>query len=339
CAIDQFADADTRQYAAETLALNRFALDELLAAARPWPTKPLVYGSGLDTRPDCVASLSAGRTLFGNTPATLRYVHTPHRFFALLVQLGIPHPATRFTPPDSPKGWLVKPSCGEGGKRVGFAAKNRPVADTYYQRHIDSPACSLLFLADGRTARPVGFNTQWTASHDAAQPFLFSGAINRAVLDAAQRQAVADYASRLTAALDLVGLNSLDFVCADGECLVLEVNPRPSATMALYDADYPQGLLAAHLAACRGERPAAPTNGPARAMRIVYAPQDIAITENFVWPQGCADIPNAAATFSAGQPLCSLLAEGGDPAAATARLDALENRLAALWHDAPAPNF
>ncbi|MFZ4703849.1 MAG: hypothetical protein ACOYMG_27710, partial [Candidatus Methylumidiphilus sp.] len=58
-----------------------------------------------------------------------------------------------------------------------------------------------------------------------------------------------------TAAIGLVGLNSLDFVLADGVCLVLEINPRPSATIALYDEDFAEGLLALHVAACLGELP------------------------------------------------------------------------------------
>jgi len=317
-AIDYFADADTRRHAARCLALAPGTAAEWLNAAAqmapPGESTGLVYGSGLDTRPDLVAQLARGRILLGNSPATLRRANTPQCFFRLLESLDIPFPETRFAPPECVEGWLVKPGCGEGGKGVGFAAKKRPVfEDVYYQRHIQGEALSILFLADGKQARTIGFNTQWIARHDADQPFLFAGAVNRARLDAAQREEIEEYAGKLTAALGLVGLNSLDFMVDGRSCRMLELNPRPSATMALYDEDFDEGLLAWHIAACRGELPpAGRPAGPVRALRIIYAPQAIWVRADLRWPQGCADIPNPGQKISAGEPLCSLLAQGGN---------------------------
>ncbi len=263
-AIDCFADADTRRHAARCLALvpglKGFDETELLQAAdRIAPGANLIYGSGIDTRADLVGKLARGRELFGNPPEILHRVNNPLEFFRLLDMLAIPYPETRFSPPDGLEGWLIKPGCGEGGKGVGFAAKKRPMqGDAYYQRHIPGEALSVLFVADGKQARILGFNTQWTSSHDTGQPFLFAGAVNRAELDAAQRSRIGEYTGKLTVALGLVGLNSLDFMVGDGVCRVLELNPRPSATMALYDGDFDDGLLAAHIAACRGRLPATP---------------------------------------------------------------------------------
>lgn len=335
CAIDGFGDADTRRHAAHCLALaagpQGFDGAELLQAADrlapPGGDCGLVYGSGIDTRPELVEKLARGRKLFGNSPATLRRANNPREFFRLLDRLAIPYPATRFAPPACLDGWLVKPGCGEGGKGVGFAAKNRPApADAYYQRHIPGEALSVLFIADGQEARVIGCNTQWTASHDLGQPFLFAGAVNRAELDAAQRASLADHAGKLTAALGLVGLNSLDFMVEAGICRVLELNPRPSATMALYDEDFDAGLLAAHVAACRGRLPTV-RPGPARALRIVYAPQPLTIRGGFRWPVACADIPHPGTAINTGEPLCSLLAQGGDRDAVEALLKTQEAEL------------
>lgn len=335
CAIDGFGDIDTRRHAARCLALapQEQGFDEAgLLQAADWLAPPgetcgLVYGSGIDTRPELVEKLARGRQLFGNSPETLRRANNPREFFRLLDTLAIPYPETRFAPPACLDGWLVKPGCGEGGKGVGFAAKNRPApANAYYQRHIRGEALSVLFIADGQEARVIGCNTQWTASHDLAEPFLFAGAVNRADLAAAQRASLAEYAGKLTAALGLAGLNSLDFMVEAGICRVLELNPRPSATMALYDEDFDTGLLAAHLAACQGRLPAV-RPGPARALRMVYAPQPVIVRDGFQWPATCADIPRPGTAVKAGEPLCSLLAQGGDRGAAEALLKTQETEL------------
>jgi predicted ATP-grasp superfamily ATP-dependent carboligase len=324
-ALDLFGDADTRRYARHcaVVAANGAGFDAgaLLAAARECAAADgenpaaLVYGGGIDTHPELVEELARGRTLLGNAPAALRLLNAPGAFFPLLDELGIPYPDTRFAPPPDPEGWLFKPSCGEGGKGVGFFAENRRGGDGgYFQKHVAGSVCSLLFLVAGGEIRPIGFNSLRVSRHDPAQPFLFAGAINRANLDRAQRRALLEHARRLAAAAGLAGLNGLDFVvdARTRRALVLEVNPRPCASMALHDEDWPRGLLAAHVAACaQGVLPPSAPPGPVRAFRILYAPWRIEIREDVAWPPGCADIPVAGANVEAGEPLCSLMVEAG----------------------------
>lgn len=335
-AIDLYADADTYRYTCECVAVapgpGGFDERELLRAAeRLAPAgsgSGLVYGSGIDTRPRLVEALGQGRRLLGNLPRTLVRIKQPRAFFDLLGRLGVPFPETRHSPPTNRAGWLIKPCCGEGGKGVGFAENFPGTENDYYQRHIRGEAHSALFLANGRRAGLIGLNTQWTARHDARQPFLFAGAVNRAALTADQCAAVEDYAARLTETLGLVGLNSLDFVVDGDSCRVLEFNPRPSATMALYDAEFPSGLIVEHIAACRGEPlPALGRAHPIRAMRIAYAPNSLSVPADFLWPEGCADIPHPGARIEAGQPLCSLLAESGSAKEAENLLKNAERRL------------
>ena len=335
---DLYADEDTCESAERflTFPLKDDGLDEDAAIAAADELAPpnggtgLVYGSGIDTRPDLLERLMDGRILFGNRPAALSLIKTPRRFFAMLDELAIPYPQTRFISPASPAGWLIKPGCSEGGKGVRSCAKICPAgAEDYYQRRIDGEALSALFLADGKNARIIGFNTQWTARHDPARPFLFAGAVNRAELSDGQRARVEEYVRKLTRAIGLVGLNSLDFLLDGEACRVLEINPRPSATMALYDPDYPGGLLMQHLSACRGELPAAAPQRAVRAFRIVYTPCEAVIFKPIAWPRWCADRPRAGMVIGAGEPLCSIQAEGTDRAAAETLLQARETEIRA----------
>lgn len=320
-ALDLYADADTQECAEAAAPLipapQGFDPPHLLATAArlaPAGRYPLVYGSGLDTAPDLLERLAAGREVFGNPPSTLRLLRTPERFFGLLRELDIPFPDIRLEPPADPENWLVKAGCGEGGKRVRFCAQGAPAGpDEYYQRRLPGSPLSALFLADGEHAEIIGFNTQWTVSLY-GRPFLFCGAVNRADLDGRRHGVVADYVARLVRALGLRGLNGLDFMLDGPVCRVLEVNPRPTATTALYDRDFPEGLLAAHLRACRGQRVEVPPSETVRAFRAVFAPTDFTLPDGISWPDWCGDRPLPNTRFSAGQPVCTVAAEGGNPA-------------------------
>lgn len=316
-ALDHYADADTRAAAVAAEAIPEsdggFDASRLLEAAgrlAPSTGYPLVHGSGLETNPGLLAALSRDREVIGNSPATHRLCQEPRRFFALLRECGLPYPEIRFKNPTNPASWLIKSGCSAGGKRVRFCAHNQAGPDEYYQQRLEGPALSVLFLADGRRAALIGFNTLWTAALT-GQPYLFMGAINRTHLHDRQRHSLQDRISRLVAASGLVGLNSLDFMTgADRGIRVLEINARPSATLALYDDDVPGGLLAAHIRACRGELPPVLPSARCRAFRAVLAPCGFSVPPGMNWPVWCADRPVSGVVIGPDQPLCTVKAEG-----------------------------
>ena len=274
-ALDHYADADTRSLAEQVHAIPTrhgcFRPEPLLEhAARLAPALhyPLVYGSGLDSRPELLERLAADRVVFGNPPSVLALFREPRHFFELLDRCAIPYPDIRYRRPENPENWLIKSGCSEGGKRVRFCAHNRPGPGDYYQRRISGRAFSVLFLADGENVRFMGFNTLWTSKTPGR--FLFEGAMNWAPLSLEQRRRIEGNAVKLVKATGLKGLNSLDFmVDVRGGPLTIEVNTRPSATMALYDEDYSNAFSRR-------------TSGPVRA----YWPNRSVtkLSGLFVWP-------------------------------------------------------
>lgn len=321
-AIDGFGDMDTQDccsaYQVVPFSDSGFDAAALRSAIDRASADIAIYGGGLDSQPDAIEYLARRHTLIGNTAATVRLAKTPRPYFELLAKLGIPFPETCFDPPPAPNDWLLKHGHSEGGTGVGMASEQAPPRpDRYFQRRLPGPPMSALFLADGAEFRIIGFNTQWTAA-DTSRPFRFAGAINRAALNDAQRDTVRDIVRRLVPALELRGLNSLDFMAdSRGEIRALEVNPRPSATMALYDDDFPAGLAQIHIDACRGALPKGltPTH-PVRAFQILYAPHDAAPVATLEWPPWCRDLPGPGFRIGKGAPLCTITAEGPDEAAA-----------------------
>ena len=317
--LDGYADEDTQACSDRVVAIpagpegfdRQVLLDTATRLAAPG-TYPLIYGSGLDASPELLEALAVGRELIGNSPAVHRRLRSPRQFFSLLDEQGMAYPESRFEPPLKTEGWLVKAGCGEGGKRVRFWDKGSVVAnDEYFQRRLTGPALSVLFLADGHLAQIIGFNTQWSVS-DACRPYLFSGAINRTRLSSVQRQQVSEWVGKLVPILALRGLNSLDFMMEGHCCKILELNGRPSATLGLYDADFPAGLLAEHIRACRGSLTGATAavGSIVRAMKVFFAPAERNASFGVGLPRWCVDRPVDPSSVAAGQPLCTITAEG-----------------------------
>ncbi len=124
-------------------------------------------------------------------------------------------------------------------------------------------------------------------------------------------------AGAVSGALGLVGLVSFDFLLAGGVPYLLEVNPRPSATLDIFD-DPSGALFAAHVAACRGEAftlPPLPEPG-ARAAGILYADQGTLTPALPAWPAWTADRPMPGIRIPRHRPIATVLAAGETTAAA-----------------------
>ena len=315
--LDLFADRDTRAVASASRRIGvpgtlRIDPSRLIGAARRLaPGSGLVYGSGFEGRPRLIQRLSRGRPLYGNTPETLAAVRDPARFFPLLRRLGLPFPAVRLTRPARPKDWLIKRPASAGGTGVLPAPMAAAGDGEYYQRLEPGDTLSATFLANGRRARVLGFNRQWTAPRP-ARPYLYGGAVGGIRLRPRLRREIEDALDALVLETGLVGLNGLDFLLQGERWLVLELNPRPTATFELYDADYPAGLVQWHVRACGGELPArAAVPRAVRAHAVVHA---IASADegSMRFPRWCRDLPMRGTRFAPGDPICTVHASGPD---------------------------
>jgi predicted ATP-grasp superfamily ATP-dependent carboligase len=97
---------------------------------------------------------------------------------------------------------------------------------------------------------------------------------------------------------------------------VLELNPRPPASLALYPELGSGGPFRAHLNAClHGDLPPPlPPSSTVRGQSIVFATRarvldEHAATRIAAWPGAC-DLPRAGSRFEPGDPLCSVVAQG-----------------------------
>ncbi len=329
-ALDMFADIDTLRAAHASYnvkyghghfdivdfehALNKVNLIDQIG---------LAYGSGFEAAPELLETVVERMPLIGNTPIVVRNLKRPHQFFMLLDILKIPHPEVSFQPLilDSKKsvaGWLYKQGGGSGGAHVRKALPLPGIAPEvghYFQREVPGVPISLLFAADSMRVQVIGFNQQWL-SPTLATPYRYGGAVSHADLPDGVKQQLVYAAQQLTSAVGLRGLNSLDAMMDGDQLWVLELNPRLSATFDLYQTD-DCNLFELHLQASAGDssnwdKLLVQLPQRAKAHHIVYAPYDLEIPDDINWPDWTADIPIAGSHIAAGNPLCTILADGDD---------------------------
>jgi predicted ATP-grasp superfamily ATP-dependent carboligase len=366
-ALDVFGDLDTRRASARwcrigdprTLAIDPARLREALAAAAASEPAPAgwVAGGGFEGSPELLDAAPPGLPLLGMTAGAVRALRDPRHFFGTLDRLSLAYPPVRHTPPVDPAGWLAKRAGGTGGWHIRPAADaGAPHADTYWQRHQDGCPMSALFLADGESARVIALNALLVGPLG-ERPHVFQGAIGP-MRDAALEDAVGSVLSAIVPAFGLRGLASLDFIAAGRTTWLLEVNPRPSASMVLHPQAWPAGLMRAHVAAVAGHLAGARARAGVRGTRIVFATRpcrlDGAVLAGLAHQPHLHDVPSGPTAFAAGDPVCSVTAEAPESdaverlleARAAAVLEALlpegpdAPRVAAPWaRTAAAPPF
>lgn len=295
--------------------------DELIAAfhalAATHDPSGAVCGTGFEDRPDVLARIAQHWTLIGNSPATVARIKDPTFLAVLCRRCGIPHPDTRPDLPNDAAGWLAKRSGGAGGTHIRIVAGERTAPEAYYfQRRVSGDPVSALVLADGHSAMILGFSAQWS-SPAPEQPFRYGGAVQPAPLTRETAGALTGAVQQLTSLISLVGLNSFDFL-VDGRAFhLLEINPRPGATLDIFEPRGGASMFAMHVEACRGILPdAPPTYGRAAASAIVYADRDIPRIPFLSWPGWVGDRPIAGSSISAQSPLCTVFASAATAALA-----------------------
>jgi uncharacterized protein len=279
-----------------------------LAKAAPGPILGLVYGSGFEARPQLLTQIAERWPLLGNDAATVARLKAPGAFFAELDRLGIPHPKTALQRPSRDARWLAKRQGGAGGSHVVSSRLQNGGANFYYQERVAGRPVSALFVANGGHGRILGFSEQWTAPSPRS-PFRYGGAVRPAALSQAERTRMRESVELAVEAFQIKGLASADFMLDERTALLLEINPRPGATLDIYDsASAP--LLLLHLdAVLKGRLPADPCKSKvARASAIVYAPQRVSVPPGMTWPEWAVDRPKPAERIDKYRPICTVLA-------------------------------
>jgi uncharacterized protein len=266
----------------------------------------VVCGTGFEDRTPLLRRLAERWRLFGNDAERVAQIKDAAFLSALCNNLGIPFPRVSSSKPETQTDWLAKRRGGAGGTHIKPMTQSvGGCGDLYYQEKLPGTPVSALFLADGKNATVLGFSAQWS-SPTRRHPYRYGGAVRPADVAPLTANALGAAVRRLAEATSLVGLNSADFLVDSKGFWLLEVNPRPGATIDVFEPPQ-RSLFALHIAACTGKL-AEPWPYPegARAAAIVYAEADISSVPPRDWPDWTTDRPIAGSAIKAGEPLCTV---------------------------------
>jgi predicted ATP-grasp superfamily ATP-dependent carboligase len=176
--------------------------------------------------------------------------------------------------------------------------------------------------AISRRGSAFAWTRQWLSPLP-RRPYRYGGAVGPLTPDPDLEARLVDACLALARELGLVGLVSFDFLLADGEAALLEVNPRPGATLEVLD-DEAGSLFRAHVEACRGADPASVLEArwrppAARAAAFLYADRGPITVTRTDWPLWAADRPRPGTAIGARQPVATVLAETTDIGSAEAK--------------------
>ena len=335
---DFFADADTGRITQSCLKLGGDIKDGLqwetlapaldaLAGEAPSPLLGVVYGAGFEDRPKLLTKLAERWPLIGNAASTVERVKAPKSFFGALDRLGIPHPRTVTDPPSAEEvGWLVKRQGGAGGSHVMAShivagGRRRAEPGVYFQERVPGRPVSALFVGNGKETRVLGFSEQWAAPRRGAK-WRYGGAARPAELSQELEAQMTVTVERVVQAFELKGLCSADFLVngednAEGQAILLEINPRPGATLDIFDSAA-KPLLRIHLGAVLENRlpdDSLPLPG-GNAAAVVYAKEAITVSMTMDWPEWTADRPKCGDSIDKNRPICTVWARSGTKAEA-----------------------
>lgn len=365
-ALDVFGDVDTRRAAMRWLPIAAAGslqldsgrlLDALRDLTRPGGDEVIgwIPGSGFEGRPELLAAGAELLPLIGTAAADVRRVRNPAQLFDALAAGGVDHPPIRLLAPADPDGWLSKDAAACGGWHIvpaacapelGSAGRSR-----YFQRVASGIPMSATFIANGRDAVVLGCN-ELIVRPFGPHPYVYCGCVGPVVVSASVARQIGAAVRLLSAAFGLRGWCSLDFLRDGDDIAVLEVNPRPPATMALYG---PRGLIDAQLRAClHAELPSCGTpesrcggGGVAdggiagsrmagscvTGSRIVFARHALQVdadtAQRLADSAHTHDLPAAGGRVAAGDPLCSVTARGPGAEQVKALLSARHDALLA----------
>jgi predicted ATP-grasp superfamily ATP-dependent carboligase len=366
-AADLFADLDLCRVARRVVCVAGMQEPypaSLAAAARRFAAAPWCYTGALENHPHLIDAIAAERPLAGNDGGRVRAVRDHAALSKAVRSIGLAYPDTLPSPDGLPTdgSYLVKPMASAGGRGIArwHGASRDGADDRVWQRHVPGIGVSAAYVCSAAGARLWGIAHQHTGlpwCHAGAYTFCAAvcGTAQSplAGVTAATTDQFVALGAMLASRFRLVGAVGVDAVIdAGGTVWVLEVNPRPTASMELHERATGESTAALHLHACG--LPAAPRHpgGPAAravawAKAVLHAPREIAVCASLFdrwqrittgwtvadggWPS-LADVPAAGQTIRRSAPWMTLFAAAEDPQAALAML---ERRAAALTATLP----
>jgi uncharacterized protein len=318
---DLFGDADLKRIAAVHQITHEHYPRGLLFSLKQAPPGPVIYTGALENQPGLLAKID--RPVWGNSPGVLRAIRSSKRWTAALQEHGLHCPAISDNPQQG--AWLLKPRKSGGGFGIHHYSGQAFDSRTHFlQEWIEGVPCSAVFLGMDSEAVLIGVTRQIIgASWLNATGFHYAGNVGPLLLNEEQKAHWQKLGTMLTAVFQLRGLFGIDAVVRDGDLWPVEVNPRYTASVEIFERSGKTALLPWHRAVfdttAPADKPLRCTMGSVWGKAILYARERLLFPAAGPWLASLedgvdldeteyADIPHAGDIIEQGRPVLTLFA-------------------------------
>jgi len=329
-AADRFSDADLLAVATAYRPLPA----DLVEADDPFPDLPAIpflFTGGLENAPAFLTRLATARPTAAASPASVQAVRDIATLTTAAAAIGLAIPETHTSPARLPTdgSYLVKPVASVGGLGISrWHGGPAPTTPSLWQRHHSGvPHGVSVLLRDQHPPELLGVCRSLQARAASGAPgWAYAGSVTVGV--PAWSESVVRLAERLGTRHGLRGAIGIDcLVTPSGEVVVLEVNPRPTASMELFERTAGLCIARRHLDALAFPSPiTTPGQASGHAVSgkaILYSDRTFTITSSLHatfanlaehWApspalRALADVPRANTHVEPGSPLLTVFAD------------------------------
>ncbi len=307
-------------------------LVEVIEASRPdaW-----IYTGALENRPDLIAIAAQSSRLWGCSSECLVEVRDPALLDEALRRAGCHFPQWSVVDAGLPRdgSWLRKRRASAAGLGVMPLTEETELDASderwYYQRRVEGRSCGAVFAACDGQAWLWGVTQQWHGPrYGAPRPYQYAGSLGPLALSAWERDAWNRIGQTLCQRFPLEGIFGVDAIVTENAVVVLEVNPRWTASVEVLERATGRSAMTLHWQACQQRRiphdrdrhAASDTSESSPRLvgkAIVYARKPVVASRDFIawmtrenslcqddWPV-LADRPRPDTTFKTGDPIVS----------------------------------
>ncbi len=290
------------------------------AFLRAWETapEPLLFCAPIEAAPEILAEAARKKRVL-NAPAGAVAAARDLSFLREMARDGIRLPVVSFRsnaphPPKAPS--IVKSSRSAGGTGIrpddGILGK-----DEYRQQFIHGESTGALFFSTAGRCDLLGASLQ--INHG----FLYGGGIFPAPLASDVTNILEKFGTRVSAGCGLTGWWGADFILNDEALWLLEINPRPTATAALFGKLHGVDLVAAQMSADAAAHIPRKRDAGVMGNKVIYARNDLTFRGSADWfGKNARDIPHEGSVIKKGAPVLTLYAVAATAPECLAALEA-----------------
>ncbi len=339
---DLFCDADLPN------TCHYLKINGLHAAENIIPNSiPMIFGGGFETHPSLVSSLLRKHHLLNFNADQVAFVRSLTNLTNLIREIGIRTPFTTETfDQDRQRTYLIKCKNSTGGAHIrNFNSNTEIHADEYLQEHIAGTPFSASYLASKESCELLGVCQQFLGNHSwgCKKPFQFCGAIGPINLSHHVHSQLVRLGEAIHRTTNCRGLFGVDFVLNRNDIWIIEVNPRPTASMEILEkslCNAPKStihqttisLMQHHIQAfetAASKIPIYPINIAVWAKAILFhnKTQELRVCHRLasrlirLARRGViSDVPRPGTTIANCEPICTVLANGQNPKSALQHL-------------------